>query len=240
MITTSLTESQVFTALRAFLVAIMPVGMPIVKGQTNRVAEPTQPDFIVYWPLLRERLEWNTDTFGSDTETITFTALGVTPNVGDVLTNGTATAWGAVLSVSGLAVTLTPGAAPSAYFAIGDAVSDGVTLVGTVTGVTYGGKSILSPFKMTVQLDVHGPNSADNAAIISAVFFDSFATDQFAVSGYAVFPLYASDPKQVPFDNAEAQVEFRWVVDVTSQCNPVMVVPAQYGTQASVGVVSLA
>ena len=228
----SLTEAQTITALGNFLTAILPAGTPVVKAQTNRVPEPAGTDFVSMTPILRERLEWNTDTYGQDTEMITFATMATIPAPGAILSNVAGTATGTVVSVSGLSVMLTPGAAPSAYFAVGDVIG----AIGTVTGVTYGAKSILTPTKVTIQLDVHGPSSGDNAALISSLFFDTYATDQFATSGFAVYPLYASEPKQIPFDNAEQQVEQRYVVDVVLQCNPVTNVPVQYGTQVAVNV----
>lgn len=232
----SLTEAQTIRALGNFLTAILPAGTPIFKAQTNRVPEPAGTDFCSMTPIMRERLEWNTDSYGQDIETITFAALAYTPAPDDVLTNAALTASGKVISVTGLSVSLTPGASPSTYFAIGDVISDGIHAVGTVTGIAYGAKSVLTPTKVTVQLDVHGPISADNAALISSLFFDAYATEQFATSGFAVFPLYASEPKQIPFSNAESQIEERWVVDVALQCNPVTTVPVQYGTQIAVNV----
>jgi len=59
-ITLSLTEAQTFIALRQFLLAIMPIGMEIVRGEDNRVSEPVAPDYILMSPLgLRERLSTN-------------------------------------------------------------------------------------------------------------------------------------------------------------------------------------
>ena len=232
----SLTEAQTIQALGNFLAVILPTGTPIFKAQTNRVPPPATVDFVSMTPILRERLEWNTDTYGLDTETLAFAALTHTPAPGDMLANAGLTAAGTVVGVSGLNITLTPSPPPSRYFAIGDIVSDGVNAVGTVTNVSYGGKSVLTPTKVTIQLDVHGPASGDNAAMIASLFFDSYATEQFATSGFAVFPLYTSEPKQVPFSNAEDQIEFRYVVDVVLQCNPVTIVPAQYGTQFAVNV----
>ena len=61
--TLNLTESQALTALRAFLLSILPAGTEVVKGQDNRVAQPTGPDFVVLTPILRERMAVNVVTF---------------------------------------------------------------------------------------------------------------------------------------------------------------------------------
>src|SRR5215813_14172594 len=57
------TESGIQTALRTFLTTILPNGTPVIRGQANRVAEPSANDYVVMWPLFRERLETNVDLF---------------------------------------------------------------------------------------------------------------------------------------------------------------------------------
>ena len=92
---------------------------------------------------------------------------------------------------------------------------DTFQMTGTVGSNTY-----MQPSKVTVQLDVHGPNSADNAQIISTMFRDQYAFDAFAASGIAnVAPLLADDPRQIPFMNAEDQYEDRWIVEAQIQAN---------------------
>jgi hypothetical protein len=83
-------------------------------------------------------------------------------------------------------------------------------------------RNSLNPMQITVQLDVHGPASADNAQMISTLFRDEYACIQFAATGFDVQPLYAEDPRQTPFENAEQQTEYRWSVDVVLQANPVI------------------
>ena len=61
--TLNLTETQIFTALRSFLVALLPNGTEVVKGQDNRAAEPVGSNFIVMTPILRERIETNSDQY---------------------------------------------------------------------------------------------------------------------------------------------------------------------------------
>ena len=107
-----------------------------------------------------------------------------------------------------------------------------------MTGLAYGSATSMQPIKMTIQLDVHGPLSGDNAQIVSTLLRDTYGVDQFATSGFDVVPLYATDPKQLPFINGEEQVETRYVVDVALQCNPVVTVPQQYGNTVSIAVQS--
>lgn len=86
--------------------------------------------------------------------------------------------------------------------------------------------------KIIMQLDVHGPNSSDNAQIISTMFRDPYAVDAFNGSGFVIAPLYADDPRQTPFINAEEQYEYRWTVEAEIQANQVISgVPQQFAAQ---------
>lgn len=225
--TPSITEKQVLTALRTFILSVVSAGVSVIRAQDNRVPEPAQSDFITMTPIMRERLEWNTDTY-VDTQTLTFTAL-TPPAPGTVVSNSTATAQGTVLSVSGLNVQVSIGV--GYYFAAADVIAG----VGTVTAVVYGSKLILQPTQITVQLDVHGPLSADNVQMITTAWRDQYAYDSLAASGSNVAPLYAGEPRQMPYLNGEQQIEERWTVDIMLQANIVTTVSAQLGTQAAVG-----
>ncbi len=61
------TESQATTVLRGFLLAQLPAGIEVVKGQINRVGEPLglpkSGDFVVITPILRTRLATNSQTY---------------------------------------------------------------------------------------------------------------------------------------------------------------------------------
>jgi hypothetical protein len=98
---------------------------------------------------------------------------------------------------------------------------------------------MLMPSRMDVQLDIHGPNSADNAMIVSATFRDSFAVEQFALAGFDVAPLYVSDARQIPFLNDSQQIEQRWSLDAVMQINPIVGVPQQYAGALAVTPVSV-
>jgi len=69
-VTVSITETNVFTALRAFMLAILPSGVSVIRGQVNRVAEPSGPDYVVLTPGTRTRLATNVDAL-----TVTRTGL---------------------------------------------------------------------------------------------------------------------------------------------------------------------
>lgn len=102
-----------------------------------------------------------------------------------------------------------------------------------------GVKRIAMPTAVTVQIDIHGPDSADNAAIIAAVFRDETACDGLALSGFDLAPLYTSEPRQTPFINAEQQVEFRWAIDLTLQVNPVVTIVQDFADEIVFGLIEV-
>jgi hypothetical protein len=73
------------------------------------------------------------------------------------------------------------------------------------------------------QLDIHGDQSSNMTNLINLLWRDDFSVVELAGSG--VFPLYADEPHQAPFINAENQYENRWVMTVYMQANPVVIVP---------------
>jgi hypothetical protein len=235
----SLTESQTLQALQSFLLAVLPTNTEVVRGLDNRVPEPAAANFVVMTPIMRERLETNVDGYaGLDIETLVFAALTNTPALGDRVTNG-GTASGIVSAVFGTSVVVLPNT--GSYFAVGDVVTDSTTAlsIGTTIGITYGGKTSLQPMKVTVQVDVHGPASADNAQVISTLFRDEYGVTQFATSGFDVVPLYADDPKQLPYLNGEQQIEERWSIDAVMQTNPVVTTPMQFMDAIAVNTINV-
>jgi hypothetical protein len=171
-VTVSPTQSNIQTALRSFLVSILPANVPVIEGEDNRVAEPSATDFVVMTVIRRERISTNVDSYD---QTIT-----------------DPTTW-----------------------------------------------SVLQPTKLCFQLDVHGPASSDNSQIISTLFRDDFAVQAFAQSGFDISPLYADDPIQMPFINAENAYEVRYVVQAFLQANQIVVVNQDFADQVDVGLVSV-
>lgn len=84
--------------------------------------------------------------------------------------------------------------------------------------------------QVTVQLDIHGPNSSNTVQIISTLFRDEYGCEKFAASGYDVQPLFCSDPRQAPFLNEAQQIEDRWTLDVNMQANPVVTTGQDFAT----------
>jgi len=233
-ITLSLTESQTIKALRSFLLSVLPAGIEVVRAQDNRVPEPVGPDFVTMTPTLRGRLETNVDTY----EDVAFTGsiAGNTLTVTEI--SAGAISVGAQLLGNNLATNTVVTALGTGTGGIGtytvtpsQSVSSQIMAAGT--------QMLLQPTQVTVQLDVHGPASADNTQIITTLFRDGYATSAFALSGFDVTPLYANDPHQMPFTNGEQQVEDRWVVDVVMQANPVLTVPQQFASSIEASVTSV-
>jgi hypothetical protein len=207
----------------------------VVAAQDNRVPEPASPDFIVMTPIRRPRLSTNIDTYAD----VAFTAS----IAGSVMTVSTiqigAIAAGTTLFgtgvVPGTQITALSGGTggPGTY-----AVSPPQSV--PAQPMAAGGATFLQPTEFVVQLDVHGPNSGDNAQIISTLFRDAFGVDAFAALNAAVSPLYADDPNQTPFINAEQQFETRWTVDAHLQVNEVVAgVPQQFAGVIAVGLVEV-
>ena len=110
-----------------------------------------------------------------------------------------------------------------------------------IEGTTFaaGGGSYLQPTEFTVQLDVHGDAGADYSQIITTMFRDEFAFDFFVSLNENVTPLYASDPLQLPFSNAEQQVENRWVIEAMIQVNATVSAPQQFASTVNVGLINV-
>lgn len=225
----SLTEVQTFTAMRGFLLSILASPVEVIRGQPNRVPEPKAADFVILTPFARERLETNIDTFIDSvfTGSISGTTLTVT-----AVGHGTIAVGQTLFSVNTAAGT-TISALGTGTGGIGTYT---VTPTQTVASqkMSTGRETLMTPTKVTVQCDFHGPLSADNAQTFAGLFRDSYAVEQFATSGFDVTPLYAGEPHQAPFLNGEQQIEYRWSVDAVVQCNPVLTVPQQFADQAKV------
>lgn len=76
------------------------------------------------------------------------------------------------------------------------------------------------------QVDCFGPESADWAISISSVWRDQYATDLFRQIDAA--PLYADNPRMMPFDNSMQNYEQRWITLLTLQFNPSTITPMYF------------
>lgn len=87
--------------------------------------------------------------------------------------------------------------------------------------------------ELTIQLDIHGPFSADNAQVIATLWRSGYACDATPLWK----PLHATDGHQTPFVNAEKQYENRWVMSLVLQSNPTVSTEAQFADTVDVNIV---
>jgi hypothetical protein len=237
MTSLSITEINILTVLRSFLLAILPAGIEVIRGQDNRVPEPAAPNFVQMTPIFRQRLATNVDTYldavftGSIAGNL-MTITAVNPNFTGQLSVGS-TIFGVGVTAGTIVTALGTGTGGLGTYT----VSPSQTIASEV--LAAGTTSAMQETTVTIQIDVHGPASADNAQIISTLFRDTYAVDQFALSGFDITPLYASDPRQIPFFNGEQQVEERWIVDAVIQANPTVVTAQDFADQIAVGIVNV-
>jgi hypothetical protein len=206
------------------------VPIPIIRGQVNRVPEPAQPDYVIMWPLMRGRLATNSDSWVDSyctgfitNNVLTVTAVGngiVAPGQTLYVVDQTITAGCYIMSQ----LTGTPGG-------IGTYQTT-PTLPITSDTIYCGTAASIQPTEHVIQVDVHGPGSADNAQRISTLWFDQFSVTAFVNLGLDIAPLYATDPRQLAFANGEQQYEDRWSIDLHMQVNPIVTVTQQFADQA--------
>lgn len=101
-------RSDLFAALRAFLLDVLPDGVDAVAGMPNRVAEPQEPKFIVMSALRETRLRTNVDSpddvrftgsIASDSATFTGSIEPTVPSSPDEMPSGTLTVDAVTLGV---------------------------------------------------------------------------------------------------------------------------------------------
>jgi hypothetical protein len=220
------TQSDAATALRAFLLEVMPAGTEVVLGQPNQVPEPAGDNFVVMTPIRIMRLGTNRGT-GFD---VKFTG-SVTGNIltvmavqhGSIILNSLL--YGVGLENLNIRITsqLTGSPGGTGTYQLGTAPN-----VGSET-LASGYWQYLQPAELTVQMDFHSADmiASDMAQAASTLFRSEYATRFFKNLGPDVTPLYADDPAQRPFLNDQQQIEWRWVLDARLQVNDI----AQIGQQ---------
>lgn len=223
-------ENAIFSTLRTFLLGVLgdaipvltPDQVPVDQTQLNYITERSTDNFVVMTPTLRTRLSTNKDTF-SDVAfigSINGTTLTVTQVQQGVLAVGIPVLGSGALVGTRVSGLLTGTGGVGTYTVNQTQQAGAQQLAGGVV-------SVEQSTRMTVQLDVHGSKSADYAQIISTLLRSEYAVEQFDSYGFGVVPLYASDPRQMPFMNAQQGFESRWTVDAEMQVRPSVAVPQQ-------------
>jgi hypothetical protein len=213
--------------------AMLASGVEVIQAQDNRVPEPVCADYVTMTPLRRPRMSTNVD----DDEDVTFTGSidGTTLTVTDVK-------GGDILIGSRV---WAPGVADGTVIVAPLAGSGGLGTYAVVPAqeveslsMAAGRRLATESVQMAIQVDVFGPNSGNFVQIVSAMFRDGYAVDQFAASSPAISPLYADDPRQIAFSDGEH--ENRWSIDVELQIDQTITVPQQFADALKVNVVNAA
>lgn len=227
------TDDEVFAALRDFLIAIVPAGCDVIQGQPNRVPEPTTENFVVMTPRSRPRLSTNVDTYRDVAFTASIAAAAMTV---------TAVQFGKIglgNQVFGVGVAANTTIASQTSGPPGGAGVYVVAPEQTVASrrMAAGALDIQQSTEVVVQLDAHGPISADVAQTITTLMRSPWGVDKFEElnPGCGVALLYADDPKQLPFSNDQQQQESRWMVEAHLQVKPTITVSQQFAAAAVVG-----
>jgi hypothetical protein len=219
-------QSQIFIALRSFLIGVLPPGVSVIQGQVNRVPEPAGVDYVVAWPLRSTRLKTNEDAYAD----CAFTAsiAGTTMTVTGVLL-GTITV-GNQLFGTGLAGATGPVVVAGQLTGTGGVGTYSVSPVTNLPSqlLAAGQENLLQASELVIQLDVHGPNAMDNAVTITTLFRDDYGYQTLTAANVNVAPLYADDPKQVPFINDQNAYEDRWIVEAHLQVNQTISLAQQF------------
>lgn len=234
--TVSPTQSEVFTALRTFLLGVVATGTEVIQGQDNRVPEPRVGNFVVMTPIRDVRLATNTDDY---VDSIFIGSIAGTVMTITEVEQG-AIAVGSVMLGVGVADGTVVTALGSGEGGVGTYTVSPAQTVASET-ITTGHADITQEVQMTVQLDVHGPVAFQNAKAISTLFRDQYGVEVIQGVNPAVTPLSADEPRQMPFINGEQQYEWRWVVEATLQVNETITVHAAqpFFDTATVGVTNV-
>lgn len=87
---------------------------------------------------------------------------------------------------------------------------------------------VTQPTEFTTQLDFYGPLASDWAQKVITLTRNLYGAERL------VTPLYTSGARQIPFMNAEAQYENRWIVSLVMQINPAVSTAMQFADTVAV------
>jgi hypothetical protein len=221
----------------------MATGVDIISGQPNRAAEPANPFFVVMTPIRFERLATNVDIV-QDVK-LTGSIAGNVLTVIDILTGDLvigATIFGEGVIPGTQIVGLAGGETATEFsddfsddFAHGGfpyyILSNSQTI--PIQTLSAGWKTLTQDARSTVQCDFHTSDTTagDLAQTVSTALRDEFGVNVFSALSSPlsqVVPLYADDPAQRPFVNAENQYEWRYSLDVHLEARQSIQVPQTF------------
>jgi hypothetical protein len=73
-----------------------------------------------------------------------------------------------------------------------------------------------------------------NALTIDALFRSEYGVDFLASTGFWISPLHADTAGQMPFENAEGEVEYRWVMEAHLAVVPIVTTPQQFADEVRI------
>lgn len=232
----SVTETQILTAVRSYLLSILPSTVEVIRAQVNRVSPP-QGSFVEMTPFLRKRLATNED--GNADVAFVGSIAGTVLTVTQVLA-GTISI-GQSLTGTGIASGTTITALGTGTGGLGTYTVQPSQTVASTT-IQAGSIDSLMRTLSAIQLDIYGADSADNAQIISTLWRSASAVSFFANPTNAAFeiaPLYTSDGRQMPFITGQQQYQQRWTMDINFQINPVVATPMQFADVLTVDLINV-
>jgi hypothetical protein len=212
----------------------MSTGVAVLQAQVDRVPEPKAEDFMTMTILRLPRLSTNLESFADVTFTGSIAAgvLTASAPVRGTLRRG-ANVFGATVAAGTKINALLTGSGAAGTYSVAPAQTAASQVMAA------GGKTVTQSSQCTIQLDVHGPGSAQWAQIISTMFRSETIVEAFAAVNPAIAPLYADDPRQMAFHNAEQQYENRYVVEVNLQVNQTVVASQQFASSLELDVVDV-
>jgi hypothetical protein len=202
-------------------------GTEVMQAQVNRVPETNSPDFVLMTPLETSRLGTNYDTdldclFTASMAGTVMTVTEIDPVVGSPIQNNV-TVYGEDVADNTVIVSQLSGPTGGIgtyEISVSQTVNSSPMAAGTET--------LLQPTGLAIQLDVHGPNSWNNANIITTIFRDEKGVLLFLEQGLVVVPLYCDDPRQTPFINEQDQIEDRFVITARFEADQKVTVSQQF------------
>lgn len=198
----------------------------IIQAQLNRVPEPRVADFALMTIIRYPRLATNLDLYADATFTGSI--------AGNILTVESMTHGELVQGAPVYGVDVVPGTTLRA-----PGVDSQHWIIGpeqTVSSRAMAGglKKIMQSSQAVVQVDFHGPNSANLTKIVTSVFRDDTGVTIFAEINPNIIPLFCEDPRQMPFRNGEQQYETRYIIEANFQVNQTVSVGQDFAAEVEV------